>query len=146
METLAATAIALVAPYLAKGAEEFAKEAGKEAFATVKALATRLSAWWSGKPVAAAASQNLAEDPGVYGKLLGDLLQADLAKDPALASDLRKLVDAAGPVVEVVQKMDIARGVTGARIAEMVSGKVSVHQEMRDAQNVVGFEGGKLGG
>jgi hypothetical protein len=31
METLAAEAVSLVAPYLAKGAEEFAKAAGKEA-------------------------------------------------------------------------------------------------------------------
>jgi hypothetical protein len=52
MEALAATVISLVAPYLAKGAEEFAKEAGKEAF--VKALVNRLQAWWTSDTVAEA--------------------------------------------------------------------------------------------
>jgi hypothetical protein len=48
MEALAASVISLVSPFLAKGAEEFAKEAGKEAFAPVKALVERLALWWKG--------------------------------------------------------------------------------------------------
>jgi hypothetical protein len=35
MEALAASVISLASPFLAKGAEEFAKEAGKEPFAQV---------------------------------------------------------------------------------------------------------------
>ena len=145
MEALAATVIGLVAPYLVKGAEEFAKSAGKEAFDVVKALATRLGAWWIGEPVAAAAVENLAKDPARYGKLLTDLLATDLAKDANFAVELRKLVDALGPSVDVVQKMEIAHGVTGARIGEMVEGKVRVNQDIKNARNVTGVEIDKLG-
>lgn len=146
MEALAGSAISLVAPYLAKGAEEFAKSAGKAAFEQCKALAGRLQRWWSSDPVAAAAADNLPKDPQKYGKLLGELLSTDLAKDPAFAKDLRKLVEDLGPSVEVVQNMEIAHGVTGADIGELVTGTVRVQQTIGDAVNVTGFKANKVGG
>ena len=51
-----------------------------------------------------------------------------------------------GPSVEVVQKMEVARGVTGADIGTLVAGRVRVQQEIRDAQNVSGFKADKVGG
>jgi hypothetical protein len=146
METLAASAIGLVAPYLAKGAEEFAKAAGQAGFDQCKALVGRLQRWWSGDPVAAAAADNLAKDPQKYGKLLGQLLSADLANDPTFAAELRKLVEGVGPSVEVIQKMEIANGVTGADIGELVTGRVRVEQTIADAANVTGFKANKVGG
>src|SRR5262249_22821855 len=95
--TLAATAIGIVGPFLAKGAEEFMKSAGKEAFGAVKALANRLQKWWSGDPVAAAAANNLGQDPQRYGKLLAELLATDLARDQGFDAELRKLVQDVGP-------------------------------------------------
>lgn len=146
MEAFAASVISIVAPYLAKGAEAFASAAGKEVFDRVKALAGRLQKWWSGDPVAAAAADNIAKDPERYGKLLSDLLASDLAKDESFAAELRKLMDDVGPSVDVVQRMEIARGVTGADIESLVGGSVRVQQEIKDAQNVTGFKAGKVGG
>src|SRR5690242_7091371 len=105
METLAASVISLVAPYLAKGAEEFAKTAGKVAFEQCEPLVGRLRRWWSGDPDAAAAADNLAKDPQKYGTLLGQLLSTDLTKDPAFAAELRSLVEGMGPNIEVIQNM-----------------------------------------
>jgi len=146
METLAASAISIVAPYLAKGAEEFAKLAGKEALELVKKLAGRLERWWKGDPVAQAAAQNLSKDPERYSSMLSELLSTDLAKDNDFATELRGLIDGMGPTVEVVQKIEVGRGVTGADIGTMLRGRVRVTQDMREADNVTGFKAGRLGG
>jgi hypothetical protein len=145
MEVLAAAAISMVAPYVAKGAEAFANEAGAAAFGAVKALAGRLQRWWGGDPVAAPAAEQLPNDPQKYSAILGNLLAAELVRDPALAEEIRGLVDDAGPYVEVVQRIEVARGVTGADIDELVRGSVHVEQGMKEAENVTGFRAKKVG-
>ncbi len=146
METLAANAISLVAPYLVKGAEEFAKCVGKAAFDQCSALVERLRSWWSSNPVATAAADNLAKDPETYGKMLGQLLSADLQKNPALAAELRECIENAGPSIDVIQKIEIANGVTGADIGELITGTVKVQQDIKNATNVTGFKATKVGG
>lgn len=146
MDPLVATVISIVSPYLVKGAEEFAKSAGKAAFDGTKALVERLSRWWKNDPVANAAATSFKSEPEHYGKLLGAQLEHDLAKDQSFANELRALVDNLGPSVDVIQKMEVARGVTGADIGTLVSGQVRIQQDIRDAQNVTGFKAGKVGG
>jgi hypothetical protein len=146
MDPLVGTVIGIVSPYLVKGAEEFAKSAGSAAFEGAKAIVTRLSQWWSAEPVADAAAKALPSNPERYGKILGDQLADELEKNPTFAAELRGLVDGMGPSVEVVQKMEVARGVTGADIGTLLSGTVRVQQEIRDAQNVTGFKADKVGG
>src|SRR5690348_7349270 len=146
MEVLAATVIAIISPYLAKGAEEFARSAGKAAFDGTKALVERLGRWWKNDPIADAAAKSLPSDPQHYGKMLGAQLEHQLTKDEALAKDLRSLVDQMGPSVDVIQKIEVARGVTGADIGSLISGQVRVQQDIRDAQDVVGFKADKVGG
>jgi hypothetical protein len=140
MGTLAASVISLVTPYLVKGAEEFAKETGVAAFETVKALAERLRKWWSGDPVAAAAGENLAKEPEEYASLLGQRLNVALAKDKDLAADLTKLMSSASPYAEIVQNIQIAHGVTGAKIKSLVAGHLRIVQTMGEAVNVTGLE------
>jgi len=146
LETLAGNAISLVAPYLVKGAEEFAKCVGKAAFDQCSALVERLRRWWSGNPVAAAAADNLAKDPANYSTILGQLLNADLQKDPALAAEIRECVENAGPSIYVIQKIEIANGVTGADIGEIVSGSIKVVHYMNKATNVTAVRASKVGG
>jgi hypothetical protein len=146
MEVLAATVISIISPYLVKGAEGFATTAGKAAFEGAKALADRLARWWKDEPVANAAATSIKSDPEHYSKLLGTELQRALTKDQSLANDLRALVDQLGPLVDVIQKIEVARGVTGADIRNLVGGQVRVNQEIRDAQNVTGFKADKVGG
>lgn len=146
MEVLAATVISIVSPYLVKGAEEFAKTAGKAAFDGAKSLVDRLSRWWTKDPIANAAATSFKSDPAHYGKMLGAQLEHELKKDDSFARELRSLVDSMGPSVEVVQKMEVARGVTGADIGTLVSGQIRVQQDIKDAQDVVGFRADKVGG
>jgi hypothetical protein len=145
METLAASAMSIVVPYLAKGAEEFAKEAGKEAFQWAKKLADRLERWWRSDPVAQAAAENLPKDPERYSALLSGLLSADLRKDEAFAAEVRSLIEDMGPDVEVAQKMEVGRGITGADIGSMLKGRVRVKQEIQQADQVTGFKAERLG-
>jgi hypothetical protein len=146
MDTLVSTVIAIVGPYLAKGAEEFAKSVGSAAFGGAKALVERLRRWWSHEPVAEAAAKAFSSDPERYAKVLSEQLACDLAKDESFATDLRKLVEDIGASVDVIQKIEIARGVTGADIGSLVAGHVRVQQDIRDAQNVTGFKAQKVGG
>jgi hypothetical protein len=145
MEALAAAAISIVGPYIAKGAETFAQEAGKQAVGAVKTLADRLQRWWSGEPVAAAAAEHLASDPKKYATILGDLLASELAKNEAFAAELRELVDGVGPHIKVVQRIEIAEGVRGADIDEVVRGSVHVEQQVEEAHDVVGFKAKRIG-
>jgi hypothetical protein len=146
MEALAAAAISIVAPYIVKGADVFAKEAGTAAFNAVSALAKRLQGWWSDKPVANAAVQELASDPETYSKTLTQLLASDLAQDESFAAELQQLVESVAPHVHVVQRMEVAQGVTGADIDELIKGTVDVQQEMKQAEDVIGFSARKVGG
>jgi hypothetical protein len=146
VEALAGLAISIAAPYIAKGAEAFAQEVGTEAFGAVKALADRLRSWWSGEPVAAAAAESLTSEPEKYSRILAQLLSSDLVKDDAFAADLRALTERVGPNVQVVQQIEVAKGVTGADIEEFTTGSVRVEQDMKSAENVTGFKAKKVGG
>jgi hypothetical protein len=77
--------------------------------------------------------------------VLADLLAGDLAKDPGFAAELRELVDAASPHVDVVQRMEVATGVTGADIDELVRGSVRVEQVIGNARDVTGFRAKTVG-
>jgi hypothetical protein len=59
---------------------------------------------------------------------------------------LRALVEGVGPNNNVVQRMEFARGVTGADIEHLVSGNVDVDQSMTYAENVTGFKAKTVGG
>jgi hypothetical protein len=145
VEALAATAISLVAPYLVKGAEEFAKQTGQQAAIAVASVVERLQKWWSGKPVAAAAAENLPDDPEQNSKFLGEVLARDLADDPEFAAELRTLVDEVAPSIEIIQRIEIAKGVTGADVDDLVKGTVRVEQHVSEAENVIGFRGRSVG-
>ena len=146
VEALAGLVISIVAPYIAKGAEAFAQEAGAAAFRSVRAVADRLRSWWSREPVAAAAVESLPSEPGKYSAILTQLLSSDLADDEAFATELRALIERVGPNVQVVQQMEVAKGVTGADIEQLVKGEVHVKQEMKQAENVTGFKAKRVGG
>jgi hypothetical protein len=145
MEYLASSAISLVSPYLVKGAEEFAKEAGKEAFEAVTGLYDRLAKWWSSDPVASAAANAMKDAPERNGKLLGAMLMSALNEDSSLAGDIQRLTDSVGPHVRVIQNIEVAEGVTGARIGELISGSVDVTQQMKHAKDTTGVIVDRMG-
>ena len=145
MSVLVAATVALVTPYLVKGAEGFSEAAGKDAYEAVKALVGRLSAWWADKPAAKAAAEDMKRDPEENASILAGALERGIARDPQFESELRELVEKANPHLEVIQKIEIADGVTGAKIDDFLNGKVVVRQEIGDAKNVVGADIKRMG-
>ena len=112
----------------------------------MKAVADRLHRWWSGEPVAADTADSLPLDPETYSPILTQLLASDLAKDDAFAAEVQALTDQIGPNVHVVQKIEVANGVTGADVERLVTGTVRVDQGITDAQDVTGFRAKEVGG
>lgn len=145
MDPLASTVIGIIAPYLVKGAEEFSKSAGAAAFDGVKALAARLSRWWDSEPVAAAAVKGFAANPARYGKVLAEQLEVDIQANPTLASDLRQLLVGLGPEVDVLLRIELAKGVCGADIEELLRGTVHVEIVSREGENITGLKIGRVG-
>ena len=145
MGSLAAAAIALVAPYLAVGAEGFAKKGGEAAVEGVKALASRLKDWWSDDPVAKPAAENLSSNPQAYQEILTGLLATKLEDDPAFRTEIEALVGALEPHVDVVQRIGKAQGVVGADIRKLISGSVRVDQTVEEAETVVGARIDEMG-
>lgn len=72
-------------------------------------------------------------------------LAHDLERDPAFAKELRQLVGPLEPVLEVIQRMEVAQGVTGADLKELVRGSVRVEQVIGDARQVTGFKADRIG-
>jgi hypothetical protein len=77
---------------------------------------------------------------------LGAQLEHDLVKDEAFAKEVRSLVDSLGPFIDVIQRIEVANGVTGAEIGALVSGQIRIQQDIKNAQNVTGFKADKVGG
>jgi hypothetical protein len=68
-----------------------------------------------------------------------------LKEDSALAEDIRQMLNGFGPIVQVVQNIEVAEGVTGAKIGELVSGSVQVKQDIKYGQGYHRFQRGPHG-
>ena len=132
-------------PYVAKGAEEFTRSAGKAAFNKVKNLLSTLKKRWSGDKEA---TENLAlfeEEPHRYKALLEEMLKKKLAKDLKLSTKLARIIKEVGPTVEIIQKMEQAENVVGLKGKEIKKGKITISQKTKKAKDVTGLEIEKIG-
>ena len=143
--TIAATAIGILGPFVAKGAEEFVKTAGKEAYEKTKKLFATLKTRWSGDEEAMSTLTNFEKKPDRYESVLKSILQEDLAKDPNFRTELARQLEQIGPYVEVIQKMKKGEDIIGIQVDEMNKGKAIVNQEIDEAKNVQGFVSKTLG-
>src|SRR3712207_5739232 len=123
--TLAANVVAVLAPYVAVGAQEFAKSVGKEAYEKAKGMLAALRAKWTGDQEATDALTRFEEKPERYAPVLEDGLNEKLAEDKELAAVLSTLLNEMGPSLEVVQQMEEGRRVMGLEAEEMAWGKAS---------------------
>lgn len=145
IEALAATVLSVLLPYVTKGGEQFAKEAGKAAFAKVKELFNTLQSGWSDDKEASDALTNFEKKPARYQAPLQEILNEKLAADEKLQSLLSRFVTEMGPHLEIVQKMKVGKGITGLDADEMTSGTARIDQEMEQGENVVGVKIKRIG-
>jgi hypothetical protein len=143
--SLAASVVTILAPYVAMGAQEFAKSAGNSAYEKAVGLLGTLKARWAGDEEAAQTLARFEEKPERYQPVLEDILSEKLARDDELAAELATLLDEMGPGLEVVQKMEQGRRVTGLEAEEMGGGRAKVAQDIGRGEDVTGARIGRIG-
>jgi len=96
--TLAPSVVAVLAPYLAKAGEEFAKEIGKAAGSKIGALYQALKARFQDQSAAAEALADVeaAPDDEDAQSALRHQLKKQMAADSSFADTLRQLLDEIG--------------------------------------------------
>ncbi len=143
--SLAANVVAVLAPYVVVGAQEFVRNAGKDAYEKAKTMFAALRAKWTGDGEATDALTRFEEKPDRYAPVLEDVLREKLAEDKELAMVLSTLLNEMGPSLEVVQKMDEGRRVTGIEAEEMAGGRATVNQDIGTGEDVTGARIGRIG-
>ena len=81
----------------------------------------------------------------MYKPVIEARLVQKLTDEPGMQREFEALLTGMGPQVEVFQKIARANGVTGARIEELVRGRVRVEQQMDTAEDVIGADIKRLG-
>jgi hypothetical protein len=143
--SLAANVVAVLAPYVAVGAQEFARNVGKEAYEKAKTMLAALRAKWAGDEEATDALTRFEEKPERYAPVLEDVLKERLAEDKELAAVLSTLFNEMGPSLEVIQQMEEGRRVMGLEAEEMAGGRASVRQDIGTGEDVTGARIRRIG-
>ena len=143
--SLAANVVAVLAPYVAVGAQEFVRNAGKGAYEKTKTMFAALRAKWTGDEEATDALTRFKDKPERYAPVLEDVLREKLTEDKELAMVLTTLLNEMGPSLEVVQKMEEGRRVTGLEAEEMTGGRATVNQDIGTGEDVTGARIHRIG-
>lgn len=141
--TLAANAVAVLIPYVKKGAEEVASEVGKAATEKIKILLNTLKTRLSEDKEATYDLERFEEKPERYKSALQDILQEKLNNDKNLAAELDRLlkeIKETGPNIDVYIKMKEGEDVTGMRAKEVKKGKAKVNMEIEKGKKVIGVD------
>ena len=72
-------------------------------------------------------------------------MKEKLAEDKELAAVLSTLLSEMGPSLEVVQKMEEGRRVTGLEAEEMAGGRATVNQDIGHGEDVTGAKISRIG-
>lgn len=142
---LASDVVSVLIPYLSKGADEFAKEAGKAAFARTKNLLETIKKRWSGDKEATTSLELFEEKPIRYESAIRDILKERLEYDDEFAVQLQKTLDNMRPEIEIIQKMKVGEKIIGLDADEMPKCRATVTQEIDQAKDVTGARIRKIG-
>ncbi|HWC76658.1 MAG TPA: hypothetical protein VG778_04310 [Blastocatellia bacterium] len=143
--TIATSVLAILMPYVAKGAKEFINIAGEAGYEKAKGMLQKIKAKWSGDQEVSSTIERFEEKPERYKPVLEDILKEKLAQDPEMASQLAALLKEMGPTLHIIQEMEEGKGVTGLAAGEVQSGKVTVDQKIKKAEDVTGAKIDRIG-
>lgn len=144
-ETLAATVVSIIVPYVTKGAEEFMKGAGKDAYEKTKAFFDYLKKRISANKKATSIMTRFEEEPENYWTKIESILQEEVEQDSVFAIELSNQLKTLEPYIEIIQKMKTGEDVIALEADGMTSGKVYINQEIDDAKGVKGAVVKKIG-
>jgi len=143
--TLVTSAVTLLSPYFAKGAEEFAKELGKDAAHKAKDLYTYLKNKFSADSEESQLLSLFEKKPEKYEDALTDVLQERARTDSEFAGELEKHVNSAGPYIKVVQSLRDSKKVVGAEVKRASAGTFDIHQDADKVAEITGFKAEDVG-
>src|SRR6266702_483262 len=139
---LATKVVAVLLPFVSKGAEEFASKIGDAAYEKAKNLLATLKQRWSGDKEATESLMRFEEKPERYKPVLEDILVEKLTEDHDLAAQVARLLQEMGPTLEVIQQMEEGKNIIGIKATEMRRGRARVTQDITKAEGVTGAEFG----
>ena len=145
---LATTVLSILTPYAARTGKEFVEAVGETAYQRAKALMDTLKERWARRTEHKEASdvlENFEKKPERYTPVLQDVLEEKIAADPELADELTRRTQEFGPLIEIIQRLENAEGVTGLEVKEMTGGKASISQEIKGSRNVTGAKIDRIG-
>src|SRR6266853_2041919 len=125
--------MAVLLPFVTKGAEEFASKVGDAAYEKAKTLLTILKQKWSGDKEATESLVLFEKKPQRYQAVLEDILQEKLVEDHDLATQVVQLLQEMGPTLEIIQQMEEGKNIVGLKAREMRGGRARILQEMAQA-------------
>lgn len=137
--------MAVLLPFVSKGAEEFASKIGDAAYEKAKNLFATLKQRWSGNKEATESLIRFEEKPERYKTVLEDILVEKLTEDHDLAAQVARLLQEMGPTLEVIQQMEEGKNITGIKATEMRRGRARVTQDITKAEGVTGAEFDTIG-
>jgi hypothetical protein len=144
--TLATNAVAILSPFIKKGAVAFVNElaskmggdAAKVTVNKVKGLFDRIKSKFTGDDEAVDALRRFEEKPDRYSSTLKDILKEKLEQDKDFAMELDNLVKEIN--LDIVIKMDEGKEVTGLRAKQMRSGRANVNMEIKKGEKITGAD------
>lgn len=148
IETIAAGVVAILTPYVKKGAEKVIEEAGKVAKKKIGELLDTLRKRFSGDKEAKDQLEYFEKDPETYKPVMEKILQRRMSEDKDLADELEKLlkeIREAAPSLEVVIKMGEVDDLIAAEVDDLEKGTVKVDVDVEKGKKVVGYKGKRIG-
>lgn len=124
--TIAAAAVAILAPYVKQGGEALLRTAGEAGLEKARELLAGLKRRWSGDQQASQTLERFEKNPEGYQAPLQDLLEERIAVDSELASTLNEQVKEIAPRLNVKIDVDEAGNITGVDAGEIRRAMVDV--------------------
>lgn len=138
--TIVSGVMAILVPYVAKGARELVETVGEVGYQKAGELMKRLKARFAGDREAETVIEMFEAKPERYEAAVEEVIAERVAADPELARELTEQLEQAGPALRVFQEMDTARNVTGIRAGALRSGNAEVTQKARVADGMTGID------
>jgi hypothetical protein len=140
---LAASAIAILAPYAKKAGDELVKTVGQIGYDKAKSLFAWLQQRFASDPAASKDLSRFQTNPEAFEPGLKATI-AEKLQDPGFAEGLEKHIAEFGPLITVFQQIKEGKGVTAVKAAQIIAG-VSATQVIEKGENITGVEAVVIG-
>jgi hypothetical protein len=140
-----ASAVALLKPYIAKGAEEFIKAAGKDAYEQTKELFTWIKSNFNDSDEGSGLISLFQAKPERYEHALTEILEEKADSDSQFDAGLRERVIRAAPYIKILQKINQAKNLTGFSAKEFRTGTLEVEQDLDSGEDITGVKIDRIG-